>query len=114
MYSRLLFGIFIAVIGIAVHAENKKEEFILPSSILEIEGDLAYGEYLASDCQTCHRADNSDQGIPGIHGRETIELVYALHEYKNKYRTNEVMQMMAGGLNDEEIAALATYFASLQ
>ena len=45
---------------------------------------------------------------------EIIEIVYALHEYKNKYRQNEVMQMMAGGLGDEEIAALASYFASLQ
>ena len=49
-----------------------------------------------------------------INGREIIEIVYALHEYKNKYRQNEVMQMMAGGLGDEEIAALASYFASLQ
>ena len=101
-------------LGTAINADKATEEFILPSSILEIEGDLAYGEYLASDCQTCHRSDNKNEGIPGINGREITEIVYALHEYKNKYRANEVMQMMAGGLGDEEIAALASYFASLQ
>ena len=61
-----------------------------------------------------HRSDNKNEGIPGINGREIKEIVYALHEYKNKYRKNEVMQMMAGGLGDEEIADLASYFASLQ
>ena len=83
-------------------------------SILEIEGDIAYGEYLASDCQTCHSADNANEGIPGINGWEIEDFVYALHEYKKKYRENQVMQMMAGSLGDEEIAALASYFASLQ
>ena len=101
-------------LGTNLNAGSAKEEFVLPSSILEIEGDLAYGEYLASDCQTCHRSDNKNEGIPGINGREITEIVYALHEYKNKYRKNEVMQMMAGGLSDDEIEALASYFASLQ
>jgi cytochrome c len=35
-----------------------------------------------------------------------------MHAYKQKLRTNPVMQMMAGRLADEEIAALAAYFAS--
>ena len=100
--------------GSALNADQTVEKFTLPSSILEIEGDLAYGEYLASDCQTCHRSDNKNEGIPGINGREITEIVYALHEYKNKHRKNQVMQMMAVGLGDEEIAALASYFASLQ
>ena len=114
MYFKVL-GIVLSVfLSTSVNSEETKEKFILSPSILEIEGDIAYGEYLASDCQTCHRADNSNEGIPGINGREIIEIVYALHEYKNKYRENQVMQMMAGGLSDEEIAALASYFASLQ
>ena len=112
LQSNLIASVFL--FGTALNAEQAIEKFTLSPSILEIHGDLAYGEYLASDCQTCHRADNSNQGIPGINGREITEIVYALHEYKNKYRKNQVMQMMAGGLGDEEIAALASYFASLQ
>ena len=114
MYFKLLGIVLSFFLSTSVNSEETKEKFILSPSILEIEGDIAYGEYLASDCQTCHRADNSNEGIPGINGREVTEIVYALHEYKNKYRENQVMQMMAGGLGDEEIAALASYFASLQ
>ncbi|MEL0129164.1 MAG: cytochrome C, partial [Paracoccaceae bacterium] len=55
-----------------------------------------------------------NEGIPGINGWEIEDFVYALHEYKQKLRENPVMQMMAGSLGDEEIAALASYFASLQ
>ena len=110
--SNLIASVFL--FGTTLNAEQTIEKFTLSPSILEIEGDLAYGEYLASDCQTCHRAYNSNQWIPGINCREITEIVYALHEYKNKYRKNQVMQMMAGGLDDEEIAALASYFASLQ
>ena len=87
---------------------------VLSEEILSIVGDPDYGEYLASECQTCHRADNANEGIPGINGWEIEDFVYALHEYKQKLRENPVMQMMAGSLGDEEIAALASYFASLQ
>ena len=114
MWFRSILVLIALFLGTSLNADQAEEEFVLPSSILEIEGDLAYGEYLASDCQTCHRSDNKNEGIPGINGREIMEIVYALHEYKNKYRKNEVMQMMARGLGDEEIAALASYFASLQ
>jgi cytochrome c len=37
-----------------------------------------------------------------------------MHAYKEKVRPNPVMQMMAGGLDDEEIAALAAYFEGLE
>ena len=37
-----------------------------------------------------------------------------MHAYKNKTRENPVMQMIAGRLGDEEIAALAAYFATLK
>ena len=114
MWFRSILVLVALFLGTNLNADQAKEKFVLPSSVLEIEGDLAYGEYLASDCQTCHRSDNKNEGIPGINGREIKEIVYALHEYKNKYRKNEVMQMMARGLGDEEIAALASYFASLQ
>jgi cytochrome c len=36
-----------------------------------------------------------------------------MHAYKDEVRTNPTMQMIAGRLNAEEIAALAAYFARL-
>ncbi|WP_136645895.1 c-type cytochrome [Tabrizicola sp. YIM 78059] len=86
----------------------------LSPEILAIKGDPDYGEYLASECQTCHQADGSDQGIPSITGWPAEDFVVAMHAYKQKLRPHPVMQMMAGRLNEEEIAALAAYFATLE
>lgn len=89
-------------------------EVDLPPETLEIVGDPAYGEYLSSECTTCHRRDGADEGIPAITGWPEEDFVVAMHAYKRKIRPHPVMQMMAGRLSDEEIAALAAYFAEAE
>jgi cytochrome c len=37
-----------------------------------------------------------------------------MHSYKKKVRPHPVMQMIAGRLTNEEIAALAAYFKDLE
>lgn len=83
-------------------------------AILAIQGDPEYGEYLASECQTCHKVDGTDDGIPAITQWPTEDFVVAMHAYKTKIRPHPVMQMMAGRLSNEEIAALAAYFKELE
>jgi len=85
----------------------------LSPTILALKGDADYGEYLAAECSTCHRADGSDQGIPAINGWPEEDFVVAMHAYKQKLRPHPVMQMMAGRLSNDEIAALAAWFATL-
>lgn len=85
-------------------------EITLAPEILAIEGDPAWGEYLSSECTTCHQVDGSDEGIPSIRYWPDEDFVLAMHAYKQKIRPHPVMQMMAGRLSDEEIAALAAYF----
>ena len=82
-------------------------------AILAIQGDPDYGEYLSSECTTCHQADGTDDGIPSIILWPEADFVVAMHAYKTKAREHPVMNMMAGRLNNEEIAALAAYFAQL-
>ena len=89
------------------------DEIDLPAEILNLDGDREYGEYLASDCKTCHEADGAGDGIPNIHGRPKIQLITLLYAYREKIKLNEVMQMQAGRLSDEEIVALAAYFEGL-
>ena len=89
-------------------------EFEVSSDILNIEGDAEYGEYLAGGCTGCHQTDGSYDGIPSIVGWDEETFVWAMHSYKEKIRKHPVMQMMAGRLSDEEIAALAAYFAALE
>ena len=86
----------------------------LDPEILAIQGDPEYGEYLSSECLTCHKADGADDGIPSVTGWPTEDFVIAMHAYKKKLRPHPVMQMMAGRLSDEEIAALAAYFKDLE
>lgn len=82
-------------------------------AVLEIAGDAEYGEYLASECTTCHQRDGSDQGLPSITGWPAEDFAIAMHAYKADLRDHAVMQMMAKRLDDEEIAALAAWFATL-
>ncbi len=86
----------------------------LSPEILAIKGDSEFGEYLSSECTTCHQRDGTDQGIPSITQWPEEDFVVAMHAYKQKLRPHPVMQMMAGRLSDEEIAALAAYFATLE
>ena len=89
------------------------DEIDLPVEILNIDGDPEYGEYLASDCKTCHEADGGGDSIPNIHGRPKIQLITLLYAYREKIKLNPVMQMQAGRLTNEEIVALAAYFEGL-
>lgn len=86
----------------------------LDPAILALEGDPEYGEYLSSECLTCHQSDGSAEGIPSITRWPEEDFVVAMHAYKNKLRPHPVMQMMAGRLSNEEIAALAAYFKQLE
>ncbi len=92
----------------------RPKEVALSEDVLAIVGDPEYGEYLASECQTCHQNDGDDEGIPAIANWPEEDFVIAMHAYKRKIRPHPVMQMMAGRLSDEEIAALAAYFAKIE
>lgn len=83
-------------------------------AILAIQGDPEYGEYLASECMTCHQSSGANDGIPAITGWPTEDFAVAMHAYKQKIRPHPVMQMMAGRLSNEEIAALAAYYKGLE
>ena len=93
-------------------AEPTRPEVTLPATVRAIEGDADYGAYLSSECITCHQIDGGDDGIPSIVYWPEDDFVIALHAYKQKLRPHPVMQMIAGRLGDEEIAALAAYFAT--
>jgi cytochrome c len=86
----------------------------LDPEILALEGDPEYGEYLSGECTACHQRDGGDSGIPSIVLWPEEDFVVAMHAYKSKQRNHPVMQMVAGRLSNEEIAALAAYFNSLE
>ncbi len=92
----------------------RQGEIVLPPEILALQGDPAYGQYLSSECTGCHRADGVDDGIPSITNWPAEDFVLAMHAYKEQHRPHPVMQMMAGRLTNEEIAALAAYYQTIE
>lgn len=77
-------------------------------------GDRELGEYLSSECVTCHQLSGRYDGIPPIVGWPEETFVEILGEYRAKKRENPVMRSIAVKFTDEEIAALAAYFGSLR
>jgi cytochrome c553 len=78
------------------------------------EGDKALGQYLSSECVTCHQISGSYEGIPPIVGWPNTIFIEIMGEYRAKKRANPIMQTIAVRLSEEEIAALAAYFGSLR
>lgn len=75
-------------------------------------GDIELGRYLANECLTCHRAAAAANAIPNIFGAKEAHLVEAIKAYRAKSLPNPVMQNVASRLKDDEIEALASYFAA--
>jgi cytochrome c553 len=74
--------------------------------------DVELGRYLSSECVTCHGQARSNGAIPDIYGMPESTFVDVVKAYREKRLANQVMQTIATRLSDEEIAALAAYFAT--
>jgi cytochrome c len=76
-------------------------------------GDKALGQYLSSECVTCHQLSGQFEGIPPIIGWPEASFIEIMDEYRTKQRENPIMQTIAGRLSKEEVGALAAYFGGL-
>ena len=92
---------------------NDEDGFEVSDEILAIVGDIDYGEYLSSECTTCHHSQGLDEGIPSITGWPIESFVWALHSYKSGARKHPIMEMITQRLSNEEIASLAIFFESI-
>jgi cytochrome c553 len=78
-------------------------------------GDVSAGKAKAAVCVGCHGANG--QGVPpnpGLTGKTEDQLVQALKDYKSGKREHAVMKTFASQLNDQDMANLAAYYASLK
>jgi cytochrome c len=73
--------------------------------------DVELGRYLSRECVTCHRSATATSTIPNIFGMAENRFADVVKAYREKRLGNDVMQNIAGRLRDEEIEALAAYFA---
>ena len=64
-------------------------------------------------CHGQHGEGNASAGYPYLAGLPADYLQSQLHAFSNGDRNNAVMKPIAGKLSDDEIAAVANYYASL-
>ena len=81
------------------------------ASIAAARPDMELGRYLASECLTCHRSATATSTIPNIFGMAEPRFTTLIKAYREKQLPNPVMQNIASRLKDEDIEALAAYFA---
>ncbi len=84
-------------------------------ALAEVKGDRALGEYLGAECVTCHQLSGRTVGaIPAIVGMDADSFLVLMQAYRSGQRENAVMRAIAAKFSDEEMAALAVYFASIK
>lgn len=75
----------------------------------------ASGQAIGFTCAGCHGTDGDSQGVaPSLRGQEAEYLRTALMEFKSGKRQATIMDRIAKGYTDEEIEAVAKYFANLK
>lgn len=78
--------------------------------------DVAAGRELAGTCRVCHGLDGvgTNPTIPNIGGQSEQYLVKQMEDFREGRRENEQMSIIAQGLSDEDIGALAAYYAAVE
>ena len=82
-------------------------------------GDAGRGETLSYTCTGCHGVDTAVNAYPSYHvpklgGQNADYLEIALQGYRAGSRGHATMHAQAAGLDDQDIADVAAYFASLE
>ena len=88
---------------------------LLPSSAAAAESVMWRGRALAYACAACHGPDGRSQGaIPSIDHLLAEDFIAALKAFRTDARKGTVMNLIAKGVDDAEISAMAAYFAGRQ
>ena len=67
----------------------------------------------ASSCTGCHAAKKiTDSVIPHIAGRKAADIAAAMREYRSGAWPSSVMGRIAKGFDDQQIDAIAAWFAA--
>jgi len=79
-------------------------------------GDAAKGKGKAGMCAACHGAAgiSAVPMYPNLAGQKEVYLAKQLKDFKSGARKDPVMAPMAMMLNDEDVANIAAYYASLK
>jgi len=96
-------------IGVAPDDESPESIKIRSGS-----GDPVAGKEKSQLCQGCHGTEGiSIEGlIPKLAGQYAKYIAKELRNYQSGVRSHQIMNAMAGTINDDDLADIAAYFAS--
>lgn len=79
-------------------------------------GNATAGKEKSTACAACHGADGNSPApdFPKLAGQDRDYLAYVMKAYRDKKRTNAIMNGQAAALTDQDIANLAAYYSSQQ
>jgi cytochrome subunit of sulfide dehydrogenase len=63
-------------------------------------------------CSGCHAKSGGDPAMPQLAGRSASEIVAAMDAFRAGKRPATVMDRIAKGFTDDEIAAIAAWYAA--
>lgn len=87
--------------------------FVLVTSGAQADQKLiAFGEHLSRECSACHRREQAGAAIPPIFGLAPDYFAKAMEAYRSGERRHEIMNAVSRSLEQDEITALAAYFAT--
>jgi cytochrome subunit of sulfide dehydrogenase len=65
-------------------------------------------------CSNCHPRSAGDGTLPPLAGRDAAQVVAAMTAFRDDTRPATVMNRIAKGFTDDEIAAIAAWYAAQQ
>ncbi|MEO8883519.1 MAG: c-type cytochrome [Devosia sp.] len=87
----------------------------IAGTALPAQAQQSAGMALGDSCTACHGIDGQSQGsIPSIGGVDRMTLLNALVAFKADKGDATIMNRIARGYTDAELAALADYFSSVK
>lgn len=77
-------------------------------------GDPVAGEEKAMACQGCHGMDGNspDAEFPSLAGQQASYIIKQLKDFNSGKRSNEIMQAMASGLEEQDMVDVAAFFSA--
>jgi cytochrome c553 len=88
----------------------------LSDGALAADGDPAAGRRKALQCQTCHGLDGMSKlpEAPHIAGQPEPYLIKSMNDFRQGIRKNEMMDVVAKELTDQDVADLAAYYSAIE
>jgi cytochrome c553 len=88
----------------------------LASVSLPAAADIKAGEKAAQSCVMCHGENGLSRmpGTPSLAGQPEIYLASQLKQFRDGKRHNEVMNVIAKPLSDEDIDNVSAWFAQFE